>query len=786
MSRESFQKITLVSVTGLPDARGAAMALALSLAQMPGARALLCSPQAPADLGRGIAHRAIAPLDYHEYSWFIMFALWRLVDTEFALIVQEDGWVLDAANWNEAFLDHDCIGAPIHLARIEPPQGPAYWRNRFEWADEYARPDHRVTPVLNGGFSLRSRRFLRALVDHPEIRVEIPPPDALEGEPLRMHWHHNPLLEDVQLTGVLRPALEARGLRFAPVELAREFAIEHAGPQLHHGFDALKIFGHHSKVRRLVSLSPPTVRSLVPLSELDGWYGERDLLTMFERRGYRIEFPPEARAAAVSPGPTRRVYDCFTYNGEADILAARLHELDEVVDCFVVVEADRSFTGAPKPLRFDAADPRIAAFLPRIRHVAVHDMPEVDAAADAIAVPGDWHADAPKSGFWIREKFQRNQILRGLHDAAPHDLVMVSDADEIPRAEVVRAMRDDRRHEVFGLRQAFYYFYADYRNVRGPEAAAIWTVAATRARLDGLTPDQLRLRVRSGAQPARLIDDAGWHLSYLAMDEEAVRAKIRGFAHQEYNRPELLESLDIPALLASGRDLYDRPGYAWQLVGREEAPRWLASQPELAHLFAPAAPPQARYAKESYLTVEPSPFGFWERHANRRILQAYALFIRGRVLDIGCNHGASTYWLRENPRVSEVVGVDLNEQALSLARELFEAVPLPSLFVEHDLTADGPIVPPADTVVSFHTLEHIYADDVADFLSSACRSLVPGGHFVISIPYDRAYPDPCHVGFYTEASLARAMEAAGLETIECFKDDRFDEKDLLTGLFRKP
>ncbi|WP_296800662.1 hypothetical protein [Variovorax sp.] len=134
-------------------------------------------------------------------------------------------------------------------------------------------------------------------------------------------------------------------------------------------------------MRRLVSLSPPTVRSLVPLSELDGWYGERDLLTMFERRGYRIEFPSEAQAVAVSPGPTRKVYDCFTYNGEADILAARLHELDEVVDCFVVVEADRSFTGVPKPLRFDAADPRIAAFLPRIRHVAVHDMPEVDAAA---------------------------------------------------------------------------------------------------------------------------------------------------------------------------------------------------------------------------------------------------------------------------------------------------------------------------------------------------------------------------------------------------------------------
>ena len=55
-------------------------------------------------------------------------------------------------------------------------------------------------------------------------------------------------------------------------------------------------------------------------------------------------------------------------------------------------------------------------------------------------------------------------------------------------------MRDDRSHEVFGLRQAFYYFYANYRNVQGPEAASVWTVAATRARLDGLTLGAVRYR----------------------------------------------------------------------------------------------------------------------------------------------------------------------------------------------------------------------------------------------------------------------------------------------------
>ncbi|WP_418130860.1 DUF5672 family protein [Variovorax sp. 375MFSha3.1] len=584
MSRESFEEITLVSVTGLLDARGAALALRHSQAQMPGARALLCSPKAPDDLPPGIEHLPIEPLNYHEYSWFMMFALWRVVQTEFALVVQEDGWVVNAANWSDEFLDCDYIGAPIHLAKIDAPQG-TYWRNRFEWADELGKPGHVVTPIQNGGFSLRSRRFMRALVDHPQIRVEIPPPEVVGGEPLGMHWNHNALLEDVQLSGVLRPALEAVGMRFAPLELARGFAIEHAGPQLHHGYDAMRLFGHHAKVRQLASLSPLTLRSLIPLSQLDGWYGERDILQMFERNGYRIEFAqePEATVAAV---PARRVYDCITYNGEADILAARLHELSEVVDCFVIVEADRTFSGEPKALRFDAADPRIAAFLPRIRYIAVHDMPVVDEAADAAAVVGDWHSDTPKSGFWIREKFQRNQVMRGLHDAAARDLVMVSDADEIPRAEIVRAMRDDRRHDVFGLCLAFYYFYANYRNVEGPEASSVWTVAATRATLDRLTPDQLRMRVRSGAQPALILADAGWHFSYLAMSEDAVRAKIRGFAHQEYNSQAFLDAIDIPALLASGRDLYDRPGYAWRVVDKAQAPRWMREQADLARLFA--------------------------------------------------------------------------------------------------------------------------------------------------------------------------------------------------------
>jgi hypothetical protein len=219
---------------------------------MPGARALLCSPQAPADLAPGIVHLAIAPLNYHEYSWFMMFALWRVVPRSSRWSCRKTAGSSMPATGATSSWTATTSARPSTSRRSTGPQG-TYWRNRFDWADELGKPERVVTPIQNGGFSLRSRRFMRALVDHPHIRVEMPPPDAVGGDPLKMHWQHNALLEDVQLSGVLRPALEAVGMRFAPLALARGFAIEHAGPQLHHGYDAMRLFGHHARVRQLAS-----------------------------------------------------------------------------------------------------------------------------------------------------------------------------------------------------------------------------------------------------------------------------------------------------------------------------------------------------------------------------------------------------------------------------------------------------------------------------------------------------------------------------------------------------
>jgi beta-1,4-mannosyl-glycoprotein beta-1,4-N-acetylglucosaminyltransferase len=44
------------------------------------------------------------------------------------------------------------------------------------------------------------------------------------------------------------------------------------------------------------------------------------------------------------------VYDCFIFFNELDLLEIRLNELDDIVDKFVLVEADRTFQNSEKSI----------------------------------------------------------------------------------------------------------------------------------------------------------------------------------------------------------------------------------------------------------------------------------------------------------------------------------------------------------------------------------------------------------------------------------------------------
>lgn len=90
-----------------------------------------------------------------EYSNFVL-SLSKYLDSDFVLIVQEDGHIINPSNWSDKFLDYDYIGAPWPSSNNWLKRWDKYGNN----VSNTIRQNIKSNRVGNGGFSLRSRKFL--------------------------------------------------------------------------------------------------------------------------------------------------------------------------------------------------------------------------------------------------------------------------------------------------------------------------------------------------------------------------------------------------------------------------------------------------------------------------------------------------------------------------------------------------------------------------------------------------------------------------------------------------
>ena len=151
---------------------------------------------------------------------------------------------------------------------------------------------------------------------------------------------------------------------------------------------------------------------------------------------------------ATSSTAFTKVYDCFCFYNEFEILKIRLEELWDSVDYFVLVESIETQRGKPKPLYFEENKELFQKYLSKIIHVTVEER-------------------HPEFGLWEREWYQRNCISRGLTHCLPTDIIIISDVDEIPRRSqfssfIQTLSRHARRPEkviaAVGLQQSIYFF----------------------------------------------------------------------------------------------------------------------------------------------------------------------------------------------------------------------------------------------------------------------------------------------------------------------------------------
>lgn len=255
------------------------------------------------------------------------------------------------------------------------------------------------------------------------------------------------------------------------------------------------------------------------------------------------------------------IYDSFMFSDELDILECRLTELQDIPDLVhVIVEAEITHRGNPKPLYYTENRKRFAAWKDRIRFVTV--------SAD----------DLPAAGRdpnpWSREFAQREFTRWGLGDARGSDWLLHGDCDEIPSPAALRQVTEAFVHPVpCVLQQRLCQYAVDWVHPLPWHGTIV-----TRVRSAG---GFAALRMLRNSLP--FVPAGGNHLSWMGGTEQHIR-KLDTHCHLEMTEA-------TKAALRSGEWLREgrhSDGHKLQAADVDETwPRWVRERECPASWFRP-------------------------------------------------------------------------------------------------------------------------------------------------------------------------------------------------------
>lgn len=233
-----------------------------------------------------------------------------------------------------------------------------------------------------------------------------------------------------------------------------------------------------------------------------------------------------------------RVFDVFPLGYETDVLLLRFQALADVVDEFCIVEGDRWYTGAGREWLWPKLK-RLATFRPfrdRVHWVGV------ELSEHPWMPPED--VGSPYSGpAWQREDVLRGAMLPLVDDAGgrPGDIVIISDADEIPNPLAIRNYVAGTYERVNRLAGHYYQLRLDLRAEGSLEGAMpqfpqlaghLWEFRQPLiGRRDAFThAQQDRAAMQAKVRTDR--NHPGWHFSCMGSNRD-IAHKLRSYSHDE-------------------------------------------------------------------------------------------------------------------------------------------------------------------------------------------------------------------------------------------------------------
>ena len=242
------------------------------------------------------------------------------------------------------------------------------------------------------------------------------------------------------------------------------------------------------------------------------------------------------------------------------VIDLRLNILNEHVHEFVIVESKFTHSGKKRELLFDIN--KYSKFKNKINYIVLENEP-VD-----LERVHDNDTDDKKNSKYImnalkRENFQRNEIKKGLTNAKPDDLILVSDVDEIPNLSNLDI--NEINDNIILFKQNFYYYKFNlkledmpwlgtkgckYKNLKSPQwLRNIKDKKYPFWRLDVLFSDKKYSNIK-------FIDNGGWHFSNMKTPEE-IEKKMRTYLHHREYDIKPLGTKKIEEMIKSKKSIYN-------------------------------------------------------------------------------------------------------------------------------------------------------------------------------------------------------------------------------------
>ena len=221
------------------------------------------------------------------------------------------------------------------------------------------------------------------------------------------------------------------------------------------------------------------------------------------------------------------IFDCFTFNDELEIIDIRLHTLDKYISKFIIVESNRTHQGNKKKINFNIK--YFKKFEKKIIYLLLDDILLLD-------------KDKSNINSWIRENNQRNFISTGLKDCSDEDIILISDADEIPNLSKIDFL--NLREKVYAFEQLNYMYKLNllrsdmwvgtklckYKHLKSPQWLRSLKVHKKYSyfRID-------KIFANDYIHNFKIIKNGGWHFGWMKKPE-AIINKLNSFAHTEFNK----------------------------------------------------------------------------------------------------------------------------------------------------------------------------------------------------------------------------------------------------------